>query len=155
MPLVFLQILLLIFKANFFFLVVFNPIDPITGLEVGASKKSGKKRERSSSATLEHIDAGPSASKKVATEELISMRSNKTGYTFIWFRQHKLNNLIVLAKWAKLKFRHGLLTNGNPYPDIEARLLLGGESYTLSKETHPNFPPETSQSFPSLSNNEH
>jgi hypothetical protein len=128
------SLLLFLIILTTFILIVLSPTDPTTGLEVGTSKKWGKKRERS--ATLEHTNTGPSAPKKVARGE---------SYTLIWYREHKLLNLMKLSKWAKYKFRHELITGTNPYPNVEKKLIAAAAVYDHALAHMPNDPPEASE----------
>jgi len=103
-------------------------------LEIGAGKKPGKKRQRSSSTAAE---AGPSA-KKVASNQ-ISEPEPGAEYTITWFTKHKLVNITKLTSWAKYKFRFVLITTEfpatapKPYLTCEERILLAEECYQLSQ----------------------
>jgi hypothetical protein len=77
------------------FPLVLNPIDPSTGLEVGASQHR-KKREQSGSATLDQVSKVPS-SKKVAMEKP-TPNPDPNCHTFKVFTEWKLHNIIKLAK---------------------------------------------------------
>jgi len=109
-------------------------------MEIGAGKKPGQKRQRSSSTAAE---AEPSAKK---------VTSNETEYTMAWLKKKKLVNIIELTSWAKYKFRFVLVTIEpsttalKPYLTCEERIILAEECYQLSQKTL-NLKPEPSLLF--------
>jgi hypothetical protein len=135
---------LLFYDTDNQFPLVLNPIDPTTGLEVGASQR-GKKRERSGSATLDQVSEA-SSSKKVAMEKT-TPNLDPNCYTFKAFAVWKLINIIKLAKWAKHHFRFILITEPPGYLTSEEKIALSTTSYQISKTTHANFQPEIGNSF--------
>ena len=116
-----------VFESQCYLSVVFNPVDPVTGTEVGAKMKRGKKRERALSADANN---SPPPKKLAAVREL-SDRDPDAAYNFEWLKAVKLTNVASLAHWAKHWFRYQMITI-NPYLSHEECLLLAAGSYTAA-----------------------
>jgi hypothetical protein len=134
-------------KLNTTFVLVLNPIDPVTGIDVSAGKKHGKKRQRSVSAGAEAADSAPL--KKVASNK---PKEDGKVYSFKWFAVNQLYNVAKFATWAKYRFRFDMITvaqpatGSKPYLTCEERILLAQECYIVAQTTVVDAP-EIGSSF--------
>ena len=126
---------------------MFNPVNPVSGIEAGAGKKHGTKRQRSDSTAANCA----SSSKRIASGHPPDTENDD--YSLAWFTKNKLDNIHMLAIWAKYRFRFNLITtmlpNIAPIPYLapQGRILLAEACYSLS-QTALNITPETSSSSP-------